>query len=357
MAGKADLRAMFKAARGQRDTVPGKLTKEQLRHLRAQRAEQVETGPAPAAASPTMPLEAQNVVSKTSVGEGKQGENMLVGARPAMPPPPPKRAIPTPSMVSLTNQSVCPTMLAAPVAQKPVSFRPDSQLSREGSYPAASVLSDASTGAVAQASAAPNNVASSRLAEVRTGGTEGGLPPGFLEAEAGLSEGVSAAENTPGPCPAYSAGEAFSAAASVADHSPAATSVGRGESGVPPGFFEAHDRSSYANSFEDETDPAPLPNDASATSQQLSTVSAKQGALPKGFFASTEADARARGEPPPKKKSKAETVDEFMASIAEDVRGVEEREEAEAEEAAVERINRETFEQRWVDFMAWISAA
>lgn len=36
-----------------------------------------------------------------------------------------------------------------------------------------------------------------------------------------------------------------------------------------------------------------------------------------------------------------------MASIAEDVRGVEEREQAEAEEAAVERINKEAFEQKW----------
>jgi hypothetical protein len=41
-------------------------------------------------------------------------------------------------------------------------------------------------------------------------------------------------------------------------------------------------------------------------------------------------------------------VEEFMASIVEDVRGVEEREEAEAEEAAVDRINRESFEQKWV---------
>ncbi len=104
-------------------------------------------------------------------------------------------------------------------------------------------------GAVAQASAAPNNVASSRVAETRTGGTEGGLPPGFFEAEAGLSEGVSAAENTPGPCPAYSAGEAFSAAASVADHSPAATSVGRAESGVPTGFFEVQDPGSHVVDF------------------------------------------------------------------------------------------------------------
>jgi hypothetical protein len=73
---------------------------------------------------------------------------MPAGSRPAMPPPPPKKGLPTPSNVSLSNQSqVRSTVLAAPVAQKAVSFRPDSQLSREGSYPAASVLSDASTGA------------------------------------------------------------------------------------------------------------------------------------------------------------------------------------------------------------------
>lgn len=93
------------------------------------------------------------------------------------------------------------------------------------------------SGAIEQASAAVNNVASSRLAEVQTGGTDGGRPAGFLETEVEQSEGISAADNNPGPFPAYSAGEAFSAAASVAEHSPAAGSVGRGES-VPPGFFE-----------------------------------------------------------------------------------------------------------------------
>lgn len=67
-----------------------------------------------------------------------------------------------------------------------------------------------------------------------------------------------------------------------------------------------------------------------------------------GFFASSEAEAQARGEPPPKKKTKTETMDEFMASIAEDVRGMEERDQAEAEEAAVDRSNKEAFEQKWV---------
>ena len=64
-----------------------------------------------------------------------------------------------------------------------------------------------------------------------------------------------------------------------------------------------------------------------------------------GFFENKEADAKARGAPAPK-KVQAEDYDEFMSSLASDVRDLEAREEAAAEDAAQERADREAFEQR-----------
>ena len=64
-----------------------------------------------------------------------------------------------------------------------------------------------------------------------------------------------------------------------------------------------------------------------------------------GFFENKEADAKARGEAPVKKKSAAEEYDDFMASIAADMRDMEAREQTEAAEAAVDRKDREDFEQ------------
>ena len=65
-----------------------------------------------------------------------------------------------------------------------------------------------------------------------------------------------------------------------------------------------------------------------------------------GFFENAEADAKARGEAPAKKKSKEEQFSDFMSGIAADVREVEAREEAEAAAAAAERAERDAFEQR-----------
>ena len=64
-----------------------------------------------------------------------------------------------------------------------------------------------------------------------------------------------------------------------------------------------------------------------------------------GFFENKEADAKARGEAPVKKKTAAEEYDDFMTSIATDVRDLEAREQTEAVEAATERQEREAFEQ------------
>ena len=64
-----------------------------------------------------------------------------------------------------------------------------------------------------------------------------------------------------------------------------------------------------------------------------------------GFFENKDADAKARGEAPVKKKTVAEEYDDFMTSIATDVRDIEAREQTEAADAATERQNREEFEQ------------
>ena len=64
-----------------------------------------------------------------------------------------------------------------------------------------------------------------------------------------------------------------------------------------------------------------------------------------GFFQDKDADAKARGEAPVKKKTAAEEYADFMAGVAADVAAVEQREEDEAASAAAERATRETFEQ------------
>ena len=64
-----------------------------------------------------------------------------------------------------------------------------------------------------------------------------------------------------------------------------------------------------------------------------------------GFFENKDADAKARGEAPAKKKTAAEEYDDFMTSIASDVRDIEAREQIEAANAATEREDRESFEQ------------
>lgn len=64
-----------------------------------------------------------------------------------------------------------------------------------------------------------------------------------------------------------------------------------------------------------------------------------------GFFENTEADAKARGEAPVKKKTQAEEYEDFMTSISADVKDMEAREQAEATEAAADREDREDFEQ------------
>ena len=64
-----------------------------------------------------------------------------------------------------------------------------------------------------------------------------------------------------------------------------------------------------------------------------------------GFFQDKDADAKARGEAPVKKKTAAEEYSDFMAGVAADVAAVERREESEAAAAAAERAAREAFEQ------------
>lgn len=65
-----------------------------------------------------------------------------------------------------------------------------------------------------------------------------------------------------------------------------------------------------------------------------------------GFFENKEADARARGVAPLRKKTKEEEYEDFMTSIAANVREVEAREQEEAVDAAQEKADREAFEQR-----------
>lgn len=66
-----------------------------------------------------------------------------------------------------------------------------------------------------------------------------------------------------------------------------------------------------------------------------------------GFFEDKEADAKAHGIAPPKKKTKEEAYADFMTSIASDVKDAEEREQEEATRAAQDREAREAFEQRY----------
>jgi hypothetical protein len=70
-----------------------------------------------------------------------------------------------------------------------------------------------------------------------------------------------------------------------------------------------------------------------------------------GFFENADADAKARGEAPKKKRTREEEYSAFMTSIAEDVKEVEAREEEEAAEAAADRAARELFEQRCANFL------
>lgn len=77
------------------------------------------------------------------------------------------------------------------------------------------------------------------MARRQNGGAEVGLPSGFFEAEAAVSEGGSAADNPHGQTTAYFSDEALSDKASIfADHSPAAASAVRGGPSLPSGFFE-----------------------------------------------------------------------------------------------------------------------
>ena len=65
-----------------------------------------------------------------------------------------------------------------------------------------------------------------------------------------------------------------------------------------------------------------------------------------GFFANKDADARARGIEPPKKKTKAEEYKDFMMAISSDVKDAEAAEEADAVQAAEERREQEDHEQQ-----------
>lgn len=97
---------------------------------------------------------------------------------------------------------------------------------------------------------------------------------------------------------------------------------------------------------EDGMLPAPAAQPRHSSSAAASPQG-PQGPLPKGFFENKDADAKARGEAPAKKKTAAEEYDDFMTSVAADVRDIEVREQTEAAEAAEERQDREEFEQ-WV---------
>ena len=81
-------------------------------------------------------------------------------------------------------------------------------------------------------------------------------------------------------------------------------------------------------------------------SRTAQTASEPQQPCAAGFFENKAADAKARGAPAPE-KVQAENYEDFMSSLASDVRDLEAREEAAAEEAAQERADREAFEQRW----------
>ena len=65
-----------------------------------------------------------------------------------------------------------------------------------------------------------------------------------------------------------------------------------------------------------------------------------------GFFADSDAGAKASGQPVPKKKAPAEEYADFLKAISGDVREVDRREDEEASDAALERTRRDDFEQR-----------
>ena len=67
---------------------------------------------------------------------------------------------------------------------------------------------------------------------------------------------------------------------------------------------------------------------------------------PQGFFADKDAASKAAGQKVPKKQAPAEQYADFLKAISGDVRQLERREEEEASEAALERSDRDDFEQR-----------
>ncbi|KAK9799853.1 hypothetical protein WJX73_010602 [Symbiochloris irregularis] len=111
---------------------------------------------------------------------------------------------------------------------------------------------------------------------------------------------------------------------------------------VPQGFFEA-----YADQPEEPeaaAEPSSSNGHLSEHQQRVSLASpaaqpAQASALPKGFFENTEADAKARGEAPVKKKTQAEEYEDFMSSISADVKDMEAREQTEAADAAADRAD------------------
>ncbi|KAK9823551.1 hypothetical protein WJX72_003665 [[Myrmecia] bisecta] len=108
------------------------------------------------------------------------------------------------------------------------------------------------------------------------------------------------------------------------------------------GFFES------AASVSDEIDPGDM---AEQLSRMAGPSSAEQPAgqppaLPQGFFEDKDADAKARGVPLPKKKDPKEEFQDFMKDISADIRQADELEAEEAAAAALDRAEREAFEQR-----------
>lgn len=65
-----------------------------------------------------------------------------------------------------------------------------------------------------------------------------------------------------------------------------------------------------------------------------------------GFFENKDADAKARGLDPPRKKSKEEEYKDFMTVIANDVKQAEAQEEADAVQAAEDKAAQEAHEQK-----------
>ncbi|KAK9831536.1 hypothetical protein WJX81_006648 [Elliptochloris bilobata] len=313
MSAKPDVKSLFKAAKAQRDsTGPAKLSKEQLRVLKAQRA---------AAAAKDAERQAAEERAAARAAELSRAAARAAVAAPAAQP-----------------QSARPSRNAARPSAPPPRF--------PGPPPPAFSAASQATRLESGGSAEPSTASFSGA--LQGNAPAAGLPSGFFEAGAPGAGTQRYPAGDPDPARASVSGSNAGALRagsleSIGMPAAAAPTASAAPADVPASFFaDAMGAAAEAGGF--ESNPPAKRQRVSGGGSDAPAAEAR-GALPKGFFQDKDADAKARGEAPVKKKTAAEEYAGFIAGVAADVAAVEQREELEAAAAAAERAAREAFEQ------------